>query len=128
MRFARIFRIQTGEGRAGAEPDTCEVIVAAILVAPTLACAVLMAVRAVRPERPAAGFLAQTNRRPCLVGGLGIASEAGRCTRPSCVWTKSIFLPAALDLRSALRAAKPRVTYGGIWLSVPALRQRRAPC
>jgi hypothetical protein len=30
------------------------------------------------------------------------------------VWMKLIFLLAALDLGSALRATKPRVTYGGI--------------
>ena len=50
----------------------------------------------------------------CLSGGLGVASELGRCTRPSCVGTKSISLPAALVLGSALRAAEPGVAYGGI--------------
>ena len=58
------------------------------------------------------GFL--VTLRPCLSGGSGVASDTGRCTRPFCVWTKAIFLSAALDLGSALCAAKPRVTYGGI--------------
>jgi hypothetical protein len=107
-------RAASGASRRGPEPDTCEVILAAILVAPTLApCRWLHAPRGMSVRQ--SDSWPPTTRRPCLSSGLGVASETGSCIRPSCVWTKSIFFSAALDLGSVLRAAKTRVTYGGTW-------------
>ena len=96
----------------GTEPDTCEVLVAASLVALTLppyrGLPVPLGMRIRRPDSRRQNHHASLSLRR-----IGRSVKEERCTRPSRV-DESISFSAALDPGSALRAAKPRVTYGGI--------------